>query len=77
MKILYTILHVVKYMIFGNQRGYDTRSRDFSLRRIFVFIILVFLILANVILAKHAAMLKRSLTENKQQLQICQLQCKK
>ncbi len=64
-------------MIFGNERAYDTKSRDFSLRRIFVFIILVFLILANVILAKHAAMMKRHLTESQQSLQLCELKCKK
>lgn len=77
MKILYTIVYVVKFMIFGNERGYDTRSHDFSLRRIFAFILLIFLILTNVILAKHAALLNKELIATQHRLDVCDLQCKK
>lgn len=77
MKILYTILYFAKYIIFGNRRGYDTRSKEFSMNRIFIFIVLVFLIVANVVLAKHASLLSKELKDNQDKLQFCEVRCKK
>lgn len=71
MKLLYTVLYFLKYIVFKDRRSHDFSSKEFNVRQFLTFFLMVFLILVNITLAKRVDRLTDRITTLKVEVESC------
>lgn len=70
-KFVYTILYLLKRLVFEDRNAYDFSSKEFNVRQILTFFLMVFLVIVNIALAKRTAVLSDALDKQKTKIELC------